>query len=311
MSKPRIFVSSTFYDLMHIRDSMGLFIESLGYEAILSEKGRVPYIPNRNLDDSCYEAIKNIDMFVLIIGGRRGSQSSANIENESVVQKEFKTAIELGIPVYTLVFKDVYSEYRTFLKNKENNSSVLYAHVDDVSLFEFIEDIKGKRRDLPIHSFSNFQDIEEWLKKQWAGLLYHLLDEFFKRKEEVNILEEIDSLKEREKTTQSYLELLMEDADIDERKQKVKDEKGRIKKLVVYEKIKKTNPFVRYLNYKYGIDSKTLLSKIEDSKSHKVFVDELCKELKENEELRADLDKEINKKAVSEARLEMGLPKYK
>jgi len=39
MSKPRIFVSSTYYDLKHVRSSLEAFIERLGYEPILSEKG--------------------------------------------------------------------------------------------------------------------------------------------------------------------------------------------------------------------------------------------------------------------------------
>ena len=42
MAKPRIFVSSTYYDLKHIRASLSLFIDSLGYESILFEKGQLP-----------------------------------------------------------------------------------------------------------------------------------------------------------------------------------------------------------------------------------------------------------------------------
>jgi hypothetical protein len=35
MAKPRIFVSSTYYDLKYIRASLELFIESLGFDAII------------------------------------------------------------------------------------------------------------------------------------------------------------------------------------------------------------------------------------------------------------------------------------
>jgi hypothetical protein len=38
MAKPRVFVSSTYYDLKHIRASLELFIESLGFEAIFPRK---------------------------------------------------------------------------------------------------------------------------------------------------------------------------------------------------------------------------------------------------------------------------------
>jgi hypothetical protein len=49
MAKPRVFVSSTYYDLKYVRSSLELFIESLGYDAVLSEKGGVAYIPDRAL----------------------------------------------------------------------------------------------------------------------------------------------------------------------------------------------------------------------------------------------------------------------
>ena len=43
MVKPRIFVSSTYYDLKYIRNSLRNFIESFGYEAVLFEDGDIPY----------------------------------------------------------------------------------------------------------------------------------------------------------------------------------------------------------------------------------------------------------------------------
>jgi hypothetical protein len=36
MAKPRVFVSSTYYDLKHLRSAIEAFIDSLGYEPILS-----------------------------------------------------------------------------------------------------------------------------------------------------------------------------------------------------------------------------------------------------------------------------------
>ena len=39
MARPRVFVSSPYYDLKHIRSSLDSFIDRLGYEPVLSEKG--------------------------------------------------------------------------------------------------------------------------------------------------------------------------------------------------------------------------------------------------------------------------------
>ena len=49
MARPRVFISSTFYDLKHVRASLDLFIEGLGYDSILSEKGDIAYTPDRAL----------------------------------------------------------------------------------------------------------------------------------------------------------------------------------------------------------------------------------------------------------------------
>jgi len=39
MARPKIFVSSTFYDLRHVRNDMESFIKTLGYDPIMNERG--------------------------------------------------------------------------------------------------------------------------------------------------------------------------------------------------------------------------------------------------------------------------------
>jgi hypothetical protein len=86
LANPRVFISSTYYDLKHIRSSMDIFIESMGYESILSEKGNIAYSPDMPLDESCYKEVSSADIFVLIIGGRYGSEAS---DGEREKSKEF------------------------------------------------------------------------------------------------------------------------------------------------------------------------------------------------------------------------------
>ena len=78
MARPRVFVSSTYYDLKHICASLDLFIEQLGYESVLSEKGDIAYAHDRPLDESCYREASSVDIFVLILGGRYGSEASSD-----------------------------------------------------------------------------------------------------------------------------------------------------------------------------------------------------------------------------------------
>ncbi|OUI80373.1 DUF4062 domain-containing protein, partial [Acetobacter orientalis] len=136
MAKPRVFVSSTYYDLKFLRSSMEVFINSLGFESVLSEKGDIPYSPFVPLDKSCYTEAQNCDIFVLIIGGRYGSPTSDetnsedNTENNytSITKREFETANRKGIPCFILIEAGVYFEYQTYKNNK--NIEISYAHVD-------------------------------------------------------------------------------------------------------------------------------------------------------------------------------------
>ncbi len=50
MAKPRIFVSSTYYDLRHVRDNLQEFINGMGYEHVLFELGDIFFKPVENVD---------------------------------------------------------------------------------------------------------------------------------------------------------------------------------------------------------------------------------------------------------------------
>lgn len=47
--KPRIFVSSTYYDLKYIRNDLENFIKSFGYESVLFESGDIAFVPNNDI----------------------------------------------------------------------------------------------------------------------------------------------------------------------------------------------------------------------------------------------------------------------
>lgn len=72
MAKPRVFISSTYYDLKHVRASLEVFVEGLGFEPILAEHGSIPYDPSQPLDESCYREAQSSDILVLIVGGDMG-----------------------------------------------------------------------------------------------------------------------------------------------------------------------------------------------------------------------------------------------
>ena len=43
MARPRVFISSTFYDLKYIRQDLENFVKQLGYEPVMNERGTITY----------------------------------------------------------------------------------------------------------------------------------------------------------------------------------------------------------------------------------------------------------------------------
>jgi hypothetical protein len=214
MAKPQVFISSTYYDLKHIRASIEGFVENLGYEAILSEKGKIAYDPDIALDESCYRTAAEADIFVLIIGGRYGSETSdEEIKDtskfyeryESVTKKEYESAAAKDKPVYILVDKAVFNEYETFKKNRDN-ASIEYAHVDSVNIFKLLDQIMSKRKNNPLQLFEKHADIESWLREQWAGLFRELINRRSENKQLMSLSERVDDLSEINSSLQRYLE---------------------------------------------------------------------------------------------------------
>lgn len=183
MAKPRIFVSSTFYDLRHLRDRLREFVDSLGYEPVLSEAGNIPYDPSKPPGDSCHDEVRLCHILVLIIGGRHGSAASGESKlpadapsidqmyqhYRSITECECQAAVDKKIPVYTLVEKAVLHEYETFKKNR-SNASIVYSSVENVNVFRLLDELHQRSHNKAMSSFDDFEDIALWLRQQWAGL---------------------------------------------------------------------------------------------------------------------------------------------
>ena len=75
MAKPRVFVSSTFYDLKQVREDLDRFISGLGYEAVLHEEGDVAYGKESPPEAYVHREIELCDILICVIGGRYGSES--------------------------------------------------------------------------------------------------------------------------------------------------------------------------------------------------------------------------------------------
>ena len=191
MAKPRVFVSSTFYDLRQVREDLDRFISELGYEAILHEAGDIAYGKDSPPEGYVHREIEMCDILVCVIGGRYGTESQEQ-PGSSITQLELKTAIENQVQVFIFIEQGVHSEYGTYSINKETDG-IKYRFVDDHRVYEFIESVYNLPRNNPIAPFQTAADIVEFLRNQWAGLFQRFLQDQ-KRLQEIRALEEMKAV---------------------------------------------------------------------------------------------------------------------
>ncbi|HRB97116.1 MAG TPA: DUF4062 domain-containing protein [Nitrosomonas sp.] len=294
MAKLRVFVSSTYYDLRHIRSSMEGFIESMGYEPVLFENGDIPFHHDISLAEACYNEVNNSHMLILIVGGRYGSATeerkkrtpNSTIEKmyetyNSVTRKEYETARTKDIPTFIFVERGVKAEYETFKSNRDNNT-IKYAHVDSVNIFHLLDDILTQKKNNYVREFDKFEDIVIWLKEQWAGIFADLL---LNKKDSATLRDMSVQLVELNQVTKSmkeYTESIMRKVKPDDFEKIITKEESklRLNKAIRF----REEPFIEYLCHMFSdvnenkvVKSATeVLSAFEHSKS----LDDFLKKLK-------------------------------
>ncbi len=170
MRRPAVFVSSTCYDLKQVRADTKEFLESLGFEPILSEYNSFPVDPALGTVDNCLKAVQTkADIFVLIIGVRYGSPAA---QGKSVTNSEFLAAKAKGIPVYAFVMRTLLDILPMW---QANPSADFSAFVDTPRLFEFVVKLKGGGETW-VFPFDTAQEIFEVLRTQLAYLFMDALE---------------------------------------------------------------------------------------------------------------------------------------
>jgi hypothetical protein len=224
MPGPKVFVSSTAYDLATLRGQLRGFIEGLGFEPALSEHSDVLYDPRIDTQLSCIKEIPNCDMLVVIVGSRFGSAASPSTASAvdfdavagasgdislvqekaagtySITQLEVLSAIVAGIPVFAFVDHRVMTEHDTYQANRDAAflPEMRFGSIDDAAtaryIFEFIAFLRERIANNALFTFSSVGDIQEHLTKQWSSLFQRLLSE---ERAAVGERQQIDRLQEQ------------------------------------------------------------------------------------------------------------------
>lgn len=180
MAVPRVFISSTCYDLSEVRDRLISFFSSLGFETVLSERGDVFYHPDLHTHEACVNEISNCHIFVLIIGGRFGGKYKIEPE-KSITNAEFLAAKELGLPVFSFIKNDVLADHNIFQKNRTKPfaQEIDYPSIErqeySAKIFDFINNVRLSEANNGFFGFSFAKDIEGFLRKQIAGMFFDFL----------------------------------------------------------------------------------------------------------------------------------------
>jgi len=132
MKKPRIFISSTIYDFKDLRSSLKYWFNELGYDVQLSEYSDFEKDSSKNTYETCVEAIKQCDYFILLIGSRVGGLYDKNI---SITRQEYREAYKLAqeskiIKIITFVRQivwDVLEDRKGLLKILEDKHNCDYS----------------------------------------------------------------------------------------------------------------------------------------------------------------------------------------
>lgn len=298
MAKLRVFVSSTYYDLRHIRSSMEGFIEGMGYEPVLFESGDIPFHHDITLADACYNEVNNSHMLILIVGGRYGSAAEerkkrapeTEIEKmyetyNSVTKNEYETAREKDIPVFIFVEKGVKAEYETFKSNRSNDT-IKYAHVDSVNIFLLLDEILSQKRNNYVKEFDKYEDIVGWLKDQWAGIFADLLT----KKKDSKILRDmsaqITELNQVSRSMKEYTESIMRKVKPDNFEEIINKQESKIRaskvkafsqepmiSYILDENKKSIPPLTGYRLFRAFEKSKNLIDFLEKAALPKAFID--------------------------------------
>lgn len=231
MAQPRVFISSTCYDLQEIRNQLRSFIENFGLIPVMSEFGDIFYDYKKHIQESCKDEIEKSQLFILIIGNNYGSlyfkQSDPKLP-DSVTLQEYRKAIENNIYKHIFVNKFVDYDYKNYKKALQkylanyldskkdiddkyqelvSNFNANYSFPQDSYkyIFSFLDIIYQLKANNAIIVYESFEDIKESLRKQWSGFMYDSL-----MKNKILPINVIDIFIEKIERVENQIKLLVE-----------------------------------------------------------------------------------------------------
>lgn len=166
MAKPKVFLSSTCFDLSTVRTELEAFLVDRGFEVLNSEGPRFGVTPGMHSHSACLDEVKRSDYLLLMVGKRRGGTFVGS--TDSITNEEYLMAEKHDIPRIVCVDRAVNEARPLFHKNPTGDFGGI---VDDKRIFSFIDYIASGHSDNWLHPFTSVADLKEILTTQFAHYL--------------------------------------------------------------------------------------------------------------------------------------------
>ncbi len=166
-SPPSVFISSTYYDLRNVREELDPLLRELGYLPVLFEEAGA--IPNVRAAHSAIRHASHADICLLILGSRYGSRESA--DEISFTHAEYRTARDLGRPIFTFIERETLTKYELSQSRPDNS----YWTDEEKSLFGFITEISAWGPRFP---FATLPELKRSIRFQLSSYFGYLIRKY-------------------------------------------------------------------------------------------------------------------------------------
>jgi len=171
-SKPKVFVSSTCFDLIDLRAEVEAELKLMGCAPIMSDRQSAEFevSPDANSIQTCLNNIQNADYVIIILSQRYGpSLKDAGFEDVSATHLEYREARRFRRPILFYVRDRLESDFAIWKRNKGKPVNLLWVKPNDQKLFLFLEEhrklAKSRRKSNWIWTFRDSNKLKQRLRK--------------------------------------------------------------------------------------------------------------------------------------------------
>ncbi|MCC6652202.1 MAG: DUF4062 domain-containing protein [Candidatus Eisenbacteria bacterium] len=165
--KTKVFLSSTAHDLTDLRAEVAEHLRRSGFEVLHHESPEFPKPAGLHSHDVCLAAVKDCDVYVLVVGRRYGGTyaGSAHPKKDiSITWYESEIAFASGKLVLAFVRDTVWNERPAYKRHLAEGVEYHPVHVDDVRVFEFVEWLVKRRHDNWLDTFRDSVELRAQLR---------------------------------------------------------------------------------------------------------------------------------------------------